>query len=457
MLPRAYELLFSTFAFILGANIGSFLNVCIYRMPRELSVNKPKRSFCPSCQYQIPWYHNLPLITWLLLRGRCANCGAKFSVRYFGVELLTGLLFLAVWRSVTIVNWPLALPYWIFASLLVVATFIDFDFFIIPDEITWGGTIAGCFLSYFIPQMMEVSAPYLAGMASILPGAILAFGCIWMGNKIGGPIGNMRSPGLFGLWSLAAVALALISSHLLGAPHATSGLLRSFGSAAFGYLLLWGVVEAGKKAFGKKKMQLSAPAPFTWTHTVSEYGDDADLVIGDISWMKEENPSKPDANSERGRLIQWSEIFSRDSDQLILHCKSLKIETDSFEDVVVVSHCDYLLIDGNRYPTDLDHLKTFSGVVTNLVIPREAMGFGDVKFIAAIGAFLGWKSVLFTLCSASCIGAVIGVFTILIGKREWSSKIPFGPYLALGALIWFFFGPDLVAWYFQSIGFEGAM
>src|SRR3954447_11804590 len=122
-----YEILFSTFAFILGASIGSFLNVCIYGMPRDLSVNEPRRSFCPSCKYQIPWWRNLPLISWLTLRGKCANCGAPISFCYFGVELLTGLLFLGVWLHVSPGAWVLALPYWVLVSLLVVATFIDFE------------------------------------------------------------------------------------------------------------------------------------------------------------------------------------------------------------------------------------------------------------------------------------------------------------------------------------------
>src|SRR5260221_14400414 len=129
---------------MLGASIGSFLNVCIYRMPLDISVNEPKRSFCPSCKYQIPLYHNIPLVTWLVLRGKCANCGARISFRYFAVELLTGLLFLAIWLKVWTwvrADWPpqawaLALPYWILAALLVVATFIDLEHFIIPDEIT---------------------------------------------------------------------------------------------------------------------------------------------------------------------------------------------------------------------------------------------------------------------------------------------------------------------------------
>src|SRR3954451_4338134 len=130
-----YPALFATFAFILGASIGSFLNVCIYRMPRDLSVNQPRRSFCPSCKYQIPWWRNLPLISWLSLRGKCANCGAPISFRYFGVELLTGLLFLAVWLKVWPAQWVHALPFFVMVSLFIVATFIDFEHYIIPDEI----------------------------------------------------------------------------------------------------------------------------------------------------------------------------------------------------------------------------------------------------------------------------------------------------------------------------------
>src|SRR6476659_6033715 len=124
---------------MLGAAIGSFLNVCIYRMPRNLSVNEPRRSFCPLCKYSIPWHRNLPLISWVALGGKCANCGAKIPFRYFAVELLTATLFLAVWRHVWPELWVLALPYWVLAGLCIVATFIDFEHFIIPDEITWGG------------------------------------------------------------------------------------------------------------------------------------------------------------------------------------------------------------------------------------------------------------------------------------------------------------------------------
>jgi leader peptidase (prepilin peptidase)/N-methyltransferase len=361
--PQIYGYLFATFAFVLGAAIGSFLNVCIYRMPRDLSVNEPKRSFCPSCKYQIPWHRNLPLVSWLALRGKCANCSAAISFRYFGVELLTGLLFLAVWLKVWPDQWVLALPYWILVSLFVVATFIDFEFFIIPDEITWGGAAAGVVLALALPPLMGADSNLLSAM-----------------------------------WALIG--------------------------AASGYFLLWGVVEAGKKAFGKKRIAFTKPEAFTWTR----HGEDADFLVGEEKEL-------------------WSEFFARDSDRLLMQCRWIEIDGERFENAAPEFHYDRVEIGGKTW--QLIQLATIQGELTEIVIPREAMGFGDVKFMAAIGAFLGWKAVLFTVMAASTLGAVVGLLTVALGKREWSAKIPFGPYLALAALIWLFTGPELVAWYWR--------
>ena len=370
MNASAYDILFSAFAFILGTTIGSFLNVCIYRMPRDLSVNEPRRSFCPSCKYQIPWYNNLPLLSWLLLRGRCASCKEKFSIRYFGVELLTGLLFLAVWKYVWPGAWVLAFPYWILVSLFVVATFIDFEFFIIPDEITWGGTIAGILLCFGIPTLMGVDS-----------------------NVMGG------------LWSIVG--------------------------AATGYFTLWGVVELGKKAFGKKRISYKTAESFSWTC----HGEDADLLVGEEKQL-------------------WSEFFSRESDRLLVQCPSVEVAGKHFENVTLEFHYDRLQIADQTW--QLIELETITGTLTEITIPREAMGFGDVKFIASIGAFLGWQAVFFTVFGASMVGAVVGLLTISVGKREWSAKIPFGPYLALGALIWIFAGPQIVQWYLHLSALGGA-
>ena len=148
--------------FIFGSMVGSFLNVCIYRVPRGLSVASPP-SHCPHCNYSIPWYLNVPLVTWLYLRGQCANCKASISPRYFVVELLTGLMFLAAWlakgaKGTVGFHSPwVALAICLLLAGLIAATFIDFEHFIIPDEITIGGMVAGFVISFLIPGLHQAA------------------------------------------------------------------------------------------------------------------------------------------------------------------------------------------------------------------------------------------------------------------------------------------------------------
>src|SRR5215470_14573149 len=119
--------------FVFGTIVGSFLNVCIHRMPRGESIVSPP-SHCPHCQYSIPWFLNIPLVTWLWLRGKCANCGAPISARYFLVELLTGVSFLSCWLAFGAQSAALALVFCLVLAGLIVSSFIDLEHFIIPDE-----------------------------------------------------------------------------------------------------------------------------------------------------------------------------------------------------------------------------------------------------------------------------------------------------------------------------------
>jgi leader peptidase (prepilin peptidase)/N-methyltransferase len=354
----AYEFVFGAFAFILGAAVGSFLNVCIYRLPLDLSVNEPRRSFCPACKKPIPWHQNLPLISWLVLRGRCANCGSRIAFRYFAVELLTALLFLAIWQGF---SWQMAVAYWIFASFLIAGTFIDFEHFIIPDRVTIGGMIAGFVASLAVPALMDTNSRLAAGIRSVL-------------------------------------------------------------AATLGYVVLLIVLEAGKIAFGKKRIRFDAPTPFTWT----KRDDDADFVVGTEQTL-------------------WSDHFARERDRLLLQCDETKIDNHTYGSVTLDFHYDRVGVEGNVLV--LDHVTEISGVARELQIPREAMGRGDLKFLAAIGAFLGWRAVLFSLFAGSLLGSIVGLIALVVGKRVWSAKLPFGPYLAFGALTWIFFGDAFLGWY----------
>src|SRR2546428_4357183 len=144
--------------FVFGCIVGSFLNVCIYRLPRGESLVSPP-SHCPHCQYAIPWYLNIPLFTWLMLRGKCAHCRAPISPRYFVVELLTGTAFLGSWLAVGRQSPWLALVYCLILAGLIVATFIDLEHFIIPDEITIGGMVVGFLCSLAVPSLHGGGGP----------------------------------------------------------------------------------------------------------------------------------------------------------------------------------------------------------------------------------------------------------------------------------------------------------
>ena len=174
--------------FALGCIVGSFLNVCIYRMPLELSVVSPP-SHCPHCKYSIPFYLNIPLVTWLALKGRCKNCGAPISPRYFIVELLTGIAFLGCWLEFGGANHPLqsmpvAFVYAVFLAGLICATFIDFEHFIIPDEITLGGIVVGIAASFFLPQLQDAASPGV-GMTRSFLGAAIGAGIVYAILRLG--------------------------------------------------------------------------------------------------------------------------------------------------------------------------------------------------------------------------------------------------------------------------------
>ena len=261
--PEAFPVL-TIFIFLAGLCIGSFLNVCIWRIPRDESIVWPG-SHCPDCNHAIAPWDNLPLLSRILLGGKCRHCRAPISPRYFVVELLTGALFAVLWL---VHGWTLFTPVYVFfTGALILGTFVDFDHLILPDRVTIGGMVAGPILSFACPE--------LQGQTERLP--------------------------------------ALIQSAL--------GL-------ALGYGLLWTVATVGR-----------------------------------------------------------------------------------------------------------------------LALKREAMGFGDVKLLGAVGACLGWQAVLFAVFVSSLSGTLLGFTLIVLGKKELQSKIPYGPHIALAAVLWMFCGPDCIDLY----------
>jgi leader peptidase (prepilin peptidase)/N-methyltransferase len=287
------------FSGILGLVIGSFLNVCIFRLPRNcMSIVKP-RSRCPKCLTWIAWYDNLPVISWIALGGKCRQCRSPISIRYTLVELLTGALFLWVgWRAIygsAQPGWPqavrFALEAW-FVSAMIVCTFIDLEFRILPDEITLSGVVIGLATAAAFPALFGSDLPVLVrspqGIVSKLSYHLYP---------------NYAIP-----WSL-------------GNPH-LAALLASAAGALAGGGAIWLVGVLGK-------------------------------------WM----------------------------------------------------------------------------------FRKEAMGFGDVKFMAMVGAVLGWRGVMLTFLIACLWGSLFGIGRLITVRRM--GYVPFGPFLAVGALTMLFV-PGLV-------------
>jgi leader peptidase (prepilin peptidase)/N-methyltransferase len=136
-------------AVVAGLIIGSFLNVCIHRLPRDLSVVSPSRSFCPACEKTIAWYDNIPVLSYLILRGRCRHCHAPISIRYPLVEMATALWFAA--SIATLGPVPIAFRLCALGAILIALTVTDWEEQILPDEFTIGGTVLGIVLSLLIP------------------------------------------------------------------------------------------------------------------------------------------------------------------------------------------------------------------------------------------------------------------------------------------------------------------
>lgn len=213
-----FETTIAFFIFLFGLCVGSFLNVCIYRMGREQSVVKP-RSHCPHCRKIILWYDNIPLLSFILLRGRCRWCGKKISFRYFFIELLTGIVFLVIYQKFNLSYYTLV--YCIFVSGLIVATFVDFDFRIIPDEISLGGIAAGLIFSFLFPGLHNAPT-HLAGLWQSFLGVLMGGGILWILGCIGdfmfkkesmggGDVKLLAMIGAFLGWKLALLTLPLAS------------------------------------------------------------------------------------------------------------------------------------------------------------------------------------------------------------------------------------------------------
>lgn len=242
--PLAWPVIL-VFSALFGACVGSFLNVCIYRIPREESVVRP-RSRCPSCLGSIPWYLNLPVASYFLLGGRCRACRSPISFRYPLVELVTALLFVLISLQALPVSFlglaqlasPLLIPvYWLFAAGLILGSFVDIDHMIIPDRVSIGGMIAGLILSFLVPAMHNTTTAAGSLLAG-LTGLVAGWGSLWTIATVGslllrkeamgfGDVKLMGAIGAFLGWR--AVFFTIMVSSLLGSIGGISLMLAGGG------------------------------------------------------------------------------------------------------------------------------------------------------------------------------------------------------------------------------------
>ena len=221
------------FSFWLGACIASFLNVVIWRAPRGESIVSPP-SHCPKCNSQIKWYQNIPILSWLALRGKCANCRAPISPRYICVELLGGLLFLAVFIHATALSLPVyVIPvYWIWVSLMIAGSFIDFDHQLLPDFTTVGGMVLGVAVAIF--EACQLRNWWV--LAYSVCGLVFGFGLLWLVRWIGSKVFKREAMGMGDVFLMGAVGalfgpiavlVTLILSSVVGSVVGVSLILLS--------------------------------------------------------------------------------------------------------------------------------------------------------------------------------------------------------------------------------------
>lgn len=191
---------------LFGLVVGSFLNVCIYRIPRNLSIVKPF-SFCPNCRENIKPWHNIPVLSYIILKGKCAHCGSKISLRYPIVEALNGILWVFAYKKFGV---TIELPFVLFfISALIVITFIDMDFHIIPDSLSLSLIVLGTVLSLIPHNSAELNSKITDSLLGILIGGGILYliAIVSRGGMGGGDIKLNAGVGAYLGWQCSLLTL----------------------------------------------------------------------------------------------------------------------------------------------------------------------------------------------------------------------------------------------------------
>ncbi|MEH2305655.1 prepilin peptidase [Nostoc sp.] len=253
----------SVMVFALGASIGSFLNVIVYRLPAGLSILWPP-SRCPKCLNQLKAYDNVPVFGWISLRGRCRYCKSKISVRYPVVEGVTGIIFLLVFLVFQVSTFTIG--YWAFCSWLLALSLIDLDTMTLPNPLTQSGLVVGILFQMVVGYLPEGSSVALVNhLMMAIVGAVLG---LWLFDAIA-LLGSIA----FGKTAMGAgdAKLASMMGAWLGWKYL---LLASFIACALGALIGSGVIMHKRILLGRSKLRAAsgreAPNEETSTHRLGQ-------------------------------------------------------------------------------------------------------------------------------------------------------------------------------------------
>ena len=380
-------MIWPVFLFLLGASVGSFLNVVVYRLPLDKSIVKPG-SHCTSCQKSLAWYDNIPILAWFYLRGKCRYCGAAFSIRYPLVELFTALLFVTVYwayfsvkiradlPTFTAGGWVIYSGHMVLLCALLASSLIDAEHWIIPLSVSY--TAAA------VAAVMSMIWPY------ILSGSEEEF--FW--RII--PYSSVRTAA----WALGSVLGLLLSFVFLK----LGWITRSFAA----------VIEAENEARRKNTEPPDVPVHIR-TEMIRELAFLAPILLAALlAWQLLTGPNA---------LAQHWETF---------------IQGEKWAAGLLGSVYGFMIGAGVVWATR---------ILGSLAFGKEAMGLGDVHLMAAVGAVLGWASPVIAFFAAPFIALSWALARLILHRTR---EIPYGPFLSVATLAVMIMHDTIIA-YFERV------
>jgi len=398
-------------AFIFGLCWGSFLNVCIYRIPRRESIVFPG-SHCPICNHLLAFYDNIPLFSYIFLGGKCRYCKSSISIQYPIIEILIGLLTLLLLFKFGISLSLLA--YFVFIMFLLSASLIDLLTFVKPYLTAEG-------LEDLIKRLKE-------------------------NKETVEDIEDLKA------------YLKMVSEHL---SEEDKGLLWACWKINNLYQYAEGLTkhikenrQAVLELFDEDTEEIWLRyAHFKFHRAEKTEKTEKTEKIEEINYNQEEINYFKSLKVHNNNLMDWP----------LVHLLKQYVEEEKgiIPDIITLPGALLGLL--FSFFTPLGIVNSLLGLLVGMSIPliirylylvftgREALGLGDATLMAMIGAFLGWKMVILTLLWGSLIGTMVGLPMLLTKKMHSKSMLPYGPFLAIGSLLVLFFGNSLTDWYINLI------